>query len=91
MQTMMNSPIAPDAKKVSIKKPFIPAFFLRLGKEAVRRQADGTEVTFRVIELMREYPGVPSRFDGDEGSTWYTKEKMWMDVASLPTSSGPVS
>lgn len=90
MQTMMNSPIASDAKKVSIKKPVIPAFFLRLGKEAVRRQADGTEITFRVIELMREYPGVYSKLDGCE-STWYTKEKMWMDVASLPTSSAPVN
>lgn len=89
MQTMMNSPIAPDAKKASVKKPFIPARFLPLGKETLRRQADGTEITFRVIELMREYPGVPSRFDGDEGSTWYTKEKMWMNVASLPTETSP--
>ena len=90
MQTLMNSPIVPDAKKVSIKKPFIPARFLSLGKEAVRRQADDTEVTFRVIELMREYPDVPSRLDGYE-STWYTKEKIWMNVASLPTNSAPVS
>lgn len=102
MQYLMSpqSPLVPDtstvsvkdldAKGTSLKKPVIPASFLPLGRESVRRQVDGTEVTFRVIELMREYPGVPSKLDGFE-STWYTKEKIWMDAASLPTSSAPVS
>lgn len=102
MQYLMSPPppVVPDtttvsvkdlvAKDTSLKKPVTPASFLPLGKESVRRQADGTVVTFRVIELVREYPGVPSKLDGYE-STWYTKEKIWMNVASLPTDTSPVS
>lgn len=85
MQTSSTT-LTPDTKRPATKKkkPVIPALFLPLGRESARRQSDGSMITFRVIELTKEYPGVYSKLHGEEG-TWYTKEKMWVDVEILPT------
>jgi len=66
----------------SFRKPLLPAFLAPLGKELSRRQADGSIVRFRAVQLKTVFEEVYSELDGFS-SDWETYERMWHPVTNL--------
>lgn len=66
----------------SFQKPLLPAFLAPLGKELSRRQADGSTVLFRAVQLKTVFEDVYSQLDGF-ASDWETYKRLWLPVAGL--------
>lgn len=66
----------------SFRKPLLPAFLAPLGREVNRRQADGSIVRFRSIQLKTIFEDVYSQLDGF-ASDWETYKRLWLPVDGL--------